>query len=111
MAIESILSALGPLSSSTGLDNTSNAGATGLGSLTGDAGNGLDFGATLNKLVSAVDASDADANQKTLGMIDGSVDVHDAMIALQKADLTFQMTMQIRNKLVSAYQEIMRMPV
>jgi flagellar hook-basal body complex protein FliE len=44
-------------------------------------------------------------------MIDGSGEVHDAMIALQRADLTLQLTVQIRNKLVQAYQEIMRMPV
>ncbi len=41
----------------------------------------------------------------------GSGDVHDAMIALQRADLTLQLTVQVRNKLVQAYQEIMRMPV
>ncbi len=44
-------------------------------------------------------------------MLQGSGDVHDAMIALQRADLTLQLTVQVRNKLVSAYQEIMRMPV
>jgi flagellar hook-basal body complex protein FliE len=37
--------------------------------------------------------------------------VHDAMIALQRADLTLQFSVQIRNKLVQAYNEIMRMPV
>ncbi len=44
-------------------------------------------------------------------MLDGSGDVHEAMIALQRAEMTFQLTMQVRNKLVQAYQEIMRMPV
>jgi flagellar hook-basal body complex protein FliE len=44
-------------------------------------------------------------------MIDKSVDVHDAMLALTKAEQTFQLTVQIRNKLVQAYQDIMRMPV
>ena len=44
-------------------------------------------------------------------MVEGKADVHDAMIALQRADLTFQLSMQVRNKLVQAYQEIMRMPV
>lgn len=38
-------------------------------------------------------------------------DVHSAMIAMQKADLSFQMVMQVRNKLVEAYQEVMRMQV
>ena len=38
-------------------------------------------------------------------MTDGTGDVHDAMIALQRADMTLQLTVQIRNKLVNAYQE------
>ena len=33
------------------------------------------------------------------------------MIALQQADMTFQFSVQVRNKLVQAYQDIMRMPV
>ena len=44
-------------------------------------------------------------------MLDGTGDVHDAMIALQRADLTLQFSVQVRNKLVQAYQDIMRMPV
>jgi flagellar hook-basal body complex protein FliE len=44
-------------------------------------------------------------------MLAGQGDVHDAMIALQRADLSLQFTVQVRNKLVQAYQEIMRMPV
>ncbi len=38
-------------------------------------------------------------------------DVHSAMIAMQKADLSFQLIMQVRNKLVDAYREVMRMQV
>ena len=36
---------------------------------------------------------------------------NDAMIALQRAELTLQLTVQVRNKLVQAYQDIMRMQV
>jgi flagellar hook-basal body complex protein FliE len=38
-------------------------------------------------------------------------DIHNTMIAVEKADLSFQMMMQIRNKIISAYEEIMRMQV
>ena len=69
------------------------------------------FGAALNRLIGAVDTSGQEANSAVSRMLDGSGDVHEAMIALQRAELTFQMTMQVRNKLVQAYQEIMRMPV
>lgn len=44
-------------------------------------------------------------------MGDSSVSLSDAMIALQKSSIAFQATVQVRNKLVSAYQEIMNMPI
>jgi flagellar hook-basal body complex protein FliE len=113
MAIESIVAAIGSIAQTAtpGIGAAGAAsGAGDIASITGDAG-GLDFGATLNKLVSSVESSNAQANQATLGMVDGTTDVHDAMIALQRADMTFQLTVQIRNKLVNAYQEMMRMPV
>jgi flagellar hook-basal body complex protein FliE len=37
-------------------------------------------------------------------------DVHSAMIAVQKADLAFELMVEMRNKIVSAYQEISRIP-
>ncbi len=36
----------------------------------------------------------------------GGMDVHTAMIAVEKADLSFQLMMQVRNKIVAAYKEI-----
>ncbi len=38
-------------------------------------------------------------------------DVHNTMIAIEKADVSFQLMMQVRNKIISAYEEIMRMQV
>ena len=69
------------------------------------------FGESIGRLLSAADNANRDANSAVAGMLDGSADVHDAMIALQHADLTLQLTVQVRNKLVQAYQEIMRMPI
>jgi flagellar hook-basal body complex protein FliE len=69
------------------------------------------FGEALDKLVDAVKSSGAEANKAVTSMIDGEGEVHDAMIALQRADLTFQFAVQVRNKLVQAYQDVMRMPV
>jgi flagellar hook-basal body complex protein FliE len=45
------------------------------------------------------------------GMLDKTNDVHDAMIALQRAEMALELTVQVRNKLVAAYQDVMRMPV
>jgi len=50
------------------------------------------------------------AETKVAGVLEGSGgDVHTALIAVEKADLSFQLMMQVRNKIVSAYQEISRM--
>jgi flagellar hook-basal body complex protein FliE len=67
----------------------------------------------LNVLHSAMDDMQqlqGQAENKVAGMLAGNgVDVHSAMIAVEKADLSFQLMMQVRNKIVSAYQEISRM--
>lgn len=76
-----------------------------------EAADGAGFSDTLKRMMTTVEATNLRANEAVVGMSDGSVDVHDAMIALQRADMTLQLTMQIRNKLINAYQEIMRMPV
>lgn len=72
---------------------------------------GAGFGSSLEKLVNSVESTTANANVAVGQMLDGTGDVHDAMIALQQADMTFQFSVQVRNKLVQAYQDIMRMPV
>ena len=72
---------------------------------------GESFGASLSRLVGTVEESHNSANAAVNGMLTGQLDVHDAMIALQRADLTLQFGVQVRNKLMNAYQEIMRMPV
>jgi flagellar hook-basal body complex protein FliE len=50
------------------------------------------------------------ADTKVAGVLAGNgADVHTALIAVEKADLSFQLMMQVRNKIVSAYQEVSRM--
>ena len=98
-----VTSALSSLAGGSSLSTTS-------GSIDASSG-GDSFGDTLKKLVEGVENSSDQANGAVSGMLDKSVDVHDAMIALQRAEMTLQLAVQIRNKLVSAYQDIMRMPV
>ena len=69
------------------------------------------FGDALEKLIGAVDGSTGEANQAIGRMLDGSGDVHEAMIAMQRAEQMLQLTVQVRNKLVQAYQDVMRMSV
>lgn len=70
-----------------------------------------EFAEKLGSLVSHVEESAADANAAVTNMVNKNGDVHEAMIALQRAEMTLQLTVQVRNKLVQAYQEIMRMPI
>lgn len=71
------------------------------------AGEEPSFGDSLREAVSDVDNQGLDARYKVSGMIENSgADVHDAMIAVEKADLSFQLMLQVRNKVVQAYQQI-----
>jgi flagellar hook-basal body complex protein FliE len=69
------------------------------------------FADSLGRMIDATNVSDQAANTAVGQMLDGTGDVHEAMIALQQADMMLQLTVQVRNKLVQAYQDIMRMPV
>ena len=79
--------------------------------LAGGSEGGEGFGASLGRLIGTVEESHNSSNAAVTGMLTKQLDVHDAMIALQRADLTLQFGVQVRNKLMNAYQEIMRMPV
>jgi flagellar hook-basal body complex protein FliE len=85
--------------------------AAGLSTSKPPAASAPGFTESLMHLVDAVDSSAGDANSAVEKMLDGTGDVHDAMIALQRADMTLQFSVQVKNKFVQAYQEIMRMPV
>jgi flagellar hook-basal body complex protein FliE len=69
------------------------------------------FADALAALVDGAEKDAATANEAVAGMLNQNTDVHDAMIALQRAELSLQLAVQIRNKLVQAYNDIMRMPV
>jgi len=69
-----------------------------------------EFGQMLKDAVSQVDQSQAAAQAKIGDVMKGNgSDLHSAMIAVEKADLSFQMMLQVRNKIVAAYQEISHM--
>jgi flagellar hook-basal body complex protein FliE len=53
----------------------------------------------------------AQALARAFELGDPNVRLSDVMVSLQKANLSFQAITQVRNKLVTAYQEIMNMPV
>jgi flagellar hook-basal body complex protein FliE len=85
----------------------SDAGVAASGS--GD-GAGVPFAGMLQSMVEQTSALDKKASQAVTGLLNGSgVEVHDAMIATQKADMAFELALQVRNKAVGAYQQMMGM--
>lgn len=71
---------------------------------------GSSFSDTLRSALDDVGQLQGQAENKVAGVLTGNgTDVHSALIAVEKADLSFQLMMQVRNKIVSAYQEISRM--
>ena len=73
----------------------------------------VDFSEALKNSLQAVSDSQNQASDlgKRFAMGDDSVSLSDVMINAQKASINFQATVQVRNKLVSAYHEIMNMQV
>jgi flagellar hook-basal body complex protein FliE len=74
------------------------------------AASGGGFADTLRGAMDEMGELSSEAESKVAGVLTGTgTDVHSALIAVEKADLSFQLMMQVRNKIVSAYQEIARM--
>lgn len=68
------------------------------------------FGQMLEGLVSSVDAKEDAAKAVTRKVLLGETDqLHQSVIAMQEASVAFSMMVQVRNKLVESYQELMRM--
>jgi flagellar hook-basal body complex protein FliE len=76
----------------------------------GAGSGGLDFGAVLKNAISSVDQANSTAGAQVNSLLQGaSNDMSSVMIAVEKADVSFQLMMQVRNKIVNAYQDIEKM--
>jgi flagellar hook-basal body complex protein FliE len=67
---------------------------------------------SLQQAISKANDIQLEAGQATEALMTGQTqNIHQTMVALQEADVSFQLMMQIRNKLVMAYEEIQRMQI
>jgi len=67
---------------------------------------------TFDKLLQEVNQQQLNAESKQVDLlVSENKDIHGTMLALEKADLSMRLMLQVRNKLVSAYEEVMRMQV
>lgn len=82
-----------------GLDSAGKAGEAGFSNL-------------FDNMIQAVDAKQASANNLSKQVLLGNNDqLHQSVIAMQEASVAFSLMVEVRNKLVDSYQELMRMPV
>jgi flagellar hook-basal body complex protein FliE len=71
---------------------------------------GTSFTDILSSAINEVESSQSSAAKNVDQFLSGEGDdLHSTILASQRADLEFQMFMQVRNKVVSAYQEVMKM--
>jgi len=86
----------------------------GLNPSQGGGGNvdGPSFADTLAQSLDKVNSMQKEADVAIQDFVAGDTrNIHETMIAVGKADLAFRLTMQVRNKIVEAYQEVMRTQV
>lgn len=70
------------------------------------------FQAALRETIERVEGLQRTAEESTLKLLAGeNEEVHQTVLAVQRAELAFQLFLEVRNKVVQAYQEIMRMPI
>lgn len=68
------------------------------------------FAGMFQTMVQQISALDKKASDAVTGLLTGQgVEIHDAMIATQKANMAFELALQVRNKAVGAYQQMMGM--
>lgn len=76
------------------------------------AENAANFGDILANALTEVNSLQKNAEKSAIDLVTGKLqDVSQVTIAAEKASIALQLTMQVRNKAVDAYQEIMRMQV
>lgn len=90
----------------TGVARPADAGRAATSATTPDD---IGFAEALNKLINNVEETAGSANKAVTGMVNGTTEVHEAMIALHEAEEAVEITVAVRNKFVQAYQDIMRM--
>jgi flagellar hook-basal body complex protein FliE len=104
--------AIDPMSASTSALSSALSGLTNSGASSASAAGGAasPFADLLTDAVGQVNDLENQAHTAVTGLISGSgVDVHQAMIATQKADMAFELALSVRNKAVQAYQSVIGM--
>jgi flagellar hook-basal body complex protein FliE len=107
-AISGGLTGVSPAAAVTGLGNVGSVGTLGT---SGSAGSG-GFGSMLTDAISSLNQTQNTAASDSVALATGQAsDVTQVVTDVEKANLEMQLAVQVRNKAVDAYQEIMRMQI
>jgi flagellar hook-basal body complex protein FliE len=68
-----------------------------------------EFGKVIKGAIDRVDGMDKEADKSIMDLLKGKADIHETMIALQKADISMRLLLAVRNKAIEAYKEITHM--
>jgi flagellar hook-basal body complex protein FliE len=72
--------------------------------------NGTGFGEVLKQSISAVSARRLEAEELIEGLVSGQhANIHETMIAMEKASISFKLLTKVHNKVIGAYEEIQRL--
>ena len=81
-------------------------------SIAGPGASGAGFESLLGNFAGDVAQKQAAATDAVSGLLSGkNVSLHQAMISMEEANISFQMMVEVRNKLLDSYQELMRMQI
>ncbi|MBN9671387.1 flagellar hook-basal body complex protein FliE [Roseibium aggregatum] len=71
----------------------------------------VDFGQMVQEAVETVVDQGREADRKAVGMIEGKTDVVDVVTAVAETEVALETMVTVRDRVISAYEEIMRMPI
>jgi len=79
--------------------------------VTASAGQGGDFAQMLANSIESVEAQGKASDQMALDMVNGKANVVDMVTAISETELAIESMVSVRDRVISAYEEIMRMPI
>lgn len=94
-----------------GLANSSGVSA-GVGKVSGGESAAGGFGEVLKDALASVNNSQTEANAMITGLASGEhANIHETMIAMEKANISFRLAAKVQSKVIEAYKEVMRTPL
>ena len=67
------------------------------------------FGEVIKGAIEKVDRAEKEADRSIVDLLQGKTSIHETMIAVQKADMSMELLLNLRNQVIESYREIMHM--